>query len=226
MSRWVRSTLRRRVGLLFDQQLWCWGRDISRSQGNILLQLGMSRYRAIDSSQEGSAYTARVPGEGLFWLWGFGLLYSATGLGNLFLQRMPFEYFLLEQLPSRPVHHLSELTGLVRPNTARQRALIVPLMEAAFQWMGKYEHWIAETLGADYRARTLAIRGRAAEIPAQDQARTWDHLAKKVHRLVTASPEQTGHWSPVLHSLRRSIGESQRVTKSRRRPDTPRNRLL
>ena len=49
---------RRWTAGLFDQQMWCFGRDIVQVRGNLLLDLGMCQYRAPDPKRSSSMYTA------------------------------------------------------------------------------------------------------------------------------------------------------------------------
>lgn len=188
-ARRARTDRRRRAALLLDQQLWCWGRDVTRPQGNVLLGLGMCRYRSAAPGPGRTAYTGRVAGDGVVWLWGFGLLFCLPERGGVFLRRNRFEPLLIERPPERPVHRSEDVGPLVRPVTARQKATAGELVRAAAAWAAGYEHWVAETFGRAYREATLTARERAPAISAGDMAGAWEHLAKKAFRL--APPQAT-----------------------------------
>jgi hypothetical protein len=48
----------RKVGTaLFDQQTWCWGQDIQRPEGNLLVAYGLTRQRSPETIRGSSAYT-------------------------------------------------------------------------------------------------------------------------------------------------------------------------
>lgn len=190
----------RAIGLL-DQQLWCWGRDIARPEGNVLLGLGMCRYRSSDSGHDRSAYTGRVAGDGVVWLWGFGVLFCLPDRGGVFLRRYGFDPLLVEHPPERPVFGPEELHNTVHPSTARQRATAAGLVRAAAGWMAAYEHWIKEKFGLAYRESTLAARSKPAAVPAGDMASAWEHLAKKAARLGTPTAT-SGPWGRLLATLR------------------------
>lgn len=187
-TRHTRTDLRRRAVALLDQQLWCWGRDVARPEGNVLLGLGMCRYRSAEPGPDRTAYTGRVAGDGVVWLWGFGLLYCLPELGGVFLRRNGFEPLLLDRPPERPVHRPEHVGPFARPVTARQRATAGTLVRAAADWIAGYEHWIAETFGTAYREAALAARDRAPAVPARDMAKAWEHLAKKALRLAPQAP--------------------------------------
>ncbi|HEY1189359.1 MAG TPA: hypothetical protein VGE74_17025 [Gemmata sp.] len=194
-----RADLRRRAAALLDQQLWCWGRDVARPEGNVLLGLGMCRYRAT-GARGGTAYTGRVAGDGVVWLWGFGLLYGLPDLGGVFLRRNGFEPLLLDRPPGRPVHRPEHVGPCARPVTARQRATAGTLVRAAADWIAGYEHWVAETFGAAYREATLAARDRAPAVPGPVMAKAWEHLAKKAPRLAPQT-QPDGARGALLASL-------------------------
>lgn len=196
-----RTDLHRRAIALLDQQLWCWGRDIACPEGNVLLDLGMCRYRSGNPGLDRTAYSARVAGDGVVWLWGFGLMYCLPDLGGIFLRRYRFDPVLVNE-PSGPIHALEHIGSVVRPTTARQRAITGELVRAAAKWIAGYEHWVAETLGAAYREATLAARDKPPVIPAKEMTRAWEHLAKKSVRLSDLPSEPRGPWGRVLTALR------------------------
>ncbi len=197
-----RAALRRRATGLLDQQLWCWGRDIVRPDGNILLDLGMRRHRPADSTRERSLYTGRVAGNAEVWLWGFGLLYCTPDRGGVFLRRYGFDPLFVERPPEHPVFRPADIGPVTRPSTASGRRNIVALVRAAAEWMGSYEHWIAENFGIAYREAALAARDRPPVVPARDMAREWESVAKKANRLSAAPTPATGPWAAVFGLLR------------------------
>lgn len=197
----LRATLRRRATSLLDQQLWCWGRDIVRPAGNVLLDLGMCRFRPPQSAREGNLYTCRVAGDAEVWLWGFGLLYCTREHGGIFLRRYGFDPLLLEHPPKNPVFRPGDLGPLARPTTASRRRTAAILVRAAVEWIAGYEHWVAEQFGIGYREAVLAARKKSPAVAAQDMAREWERIAKKAGRLSAALPA-TGPWSRILDGLR------------------------
>ena len=199
-----RADLRSLAVALLDQQLWCWGRDITRPAGNLLLQLGMSRHRPPEPGRGGSAYTGRVAGDGVIWLWGFGIVYCLPGLGGVFLRRYSFEPVLVAEL-RQPVHAPEQVVPMVRPKTARQRAVACQLVRALAEWIAGYEHWVAETLGVAYREETLAARDRSAAVPARHMARTWVQVGRKSPRLFDSGRWPLDPWGKLLGSLHKSI---------------------
>ena len=56
---------------LLAQQCWCWGRDVKRAEGNLLLEYGFTRKRAPQNEPDATNYTLRC-GSATLRLWGFG----------------------------------------------------------------------------------------------------------------------------------------------------------
>ena len=81
----------RKIGtMLFDQQLWCWGQDIRRAEGNALLAYGFTKHRPPEGKHGSTAYEWRSSGRNRVVLWGFGFFYGDGDRGGLFLQRYKF----------------------------------------------------------------------------------------------------------------------------------------
>lgn len=179
----TRTDIRRRAVGLLDQQLWCWGRDIARPEGNVLMTLGMCRHRSSAPEPECTAYTGRMAGGGTVWLWGFGLMYCQPDLGGVFLRRYGFEPVLLAHPPNQPAHRPDDLGLLTRPTTARQHTTAGALVRATAEWIAGYEHWVAETFGTSYRQAVLAARDKSPVVSAREMAGAWEHLACNSARL-------------------------------------------
>ena len=78
------------VGLL-SQQVWCWGRDILRPEGNWLLQNGFVCIKP-PAERDGcsSVYTLQLPRGRCVVLRGFGAFYGDQRCGGVFLPRYEF----------------------------------------------------------------------------------------------------------------------------------------
>lgn len=194
-----RPSLRRWATGLFDQQLWCWGGDISRPEGNVLLEIGMCRYRSPDPKLA-TMYKATLEDGAEICLWGFGVLYRKPGVGCVFIERYGFEPMLVDPPPEHPIHRVIDVGPLVRPTGARRKAAET-LVRGAARWIALYEHWVAENFGIDYRRKLLEARDKPRTVPASAMAASWERLAKKSFRLFT--PEQGfSPWDRLLASLR------------------------
>ena len=140
---------------LLDQQIWCWGRDIECSGGNLLVRHGFQRVENPTGRNASSLYRLDLSETARVILRGFGVFYGDDHQGGVFLRRFDFAPQLTPQpdLP-RPAWSLQDLPPLASP-----RADQVPscrwLLLTLIDWIRQYEVWIAERVGVAYRAETL-----------------------------------------------------------------------
>ena len=197
-----RLGFRKWTAALFDQQLWCFGRDIKRAEGNILLDLGMCVYRPPDPDCGSSVYTAAVEPGGSVFLWGFGAMYSEPGLGGIFLRRYDFAPRLTPLESGLGIHEPKALGRLVAPSTSDDDAKVRALLPGLIGWFAKYEHWIAESFGIAYRESCLICRNAAAAVPAGSMAVEWERAAKKSRRIDFAETASHNPWRRLIAKIR------------------------
>jgi hypothetical protein len=168
----------RRGAALLDQQMWCWGQDVRRPEGNALLRYGLERHPPPEGERGASAYSGQAGPGCRVVLWAFGLFYGDDDAGGLYLRRyalaptwapaaeLPLPLWDPEQLPpSRP------------PRGAEERARVRVLLSGALAWVAGYERWAIGALGPEHRERCVAAWPRAV-VPAGDMAEAWAALAE------------------------------------------------
>jgi len=198
----TRLGFRRWTAGLFDQQLWCFGRDIKRAGGNILLNLGMCVHRAPDAERVSSVYTAAVEPGGNIFLWGFGAMYSEPGLGGVFLRRYDFAPRLTSLESGIAIHDPRGLGSLANPVSAAEQLRMRTLLPRLVGWFAQYEHWIAENFGSAYRGHCLENRGQPAAVPAADMASEWERAQKKCRQYRRTEGTATNAWSRLFQRIR------------------------
>lgn len=140
----VLSASTRRLGeLLIEQQMWCWGCDVRRPDGNLLLAYGF-RKRLAPVSNLPSAYSVGVVLDRALTLWGWGLWLAAPELGTLLIRRSRFRVayrsdVILEPVVWRPV----DLPAMDKPRTVEQLRQAQALIAEAAEWIADYERWVA-----------------------------------------------------------------------------------
>ena len=73
---------------LLSQEIWCWGRDIIRTEGNWLQQIGFQRIQPPEGHSEcSSVYSLDLPEQKVVILRGFGVFYGDIRFGGIFLPR-------------------------------------------------------------------------------------------------------------------------------------------
>ena len=59
---------------LLSQQIWCWGKDIEKSEGNWLLEMGFSRIELPADREGTSVYSLKLSENRCVYLRAFGIL--------------------------------------------------------------------------------------------------------------------------------------------------------
>jgi len=169
--------------ILLGQEIWCWGRDIIRAEGNWLQKIGFQRIQPPESqSQCSSVYSLDLPEQKVVMLRGFGVFYGDIQFGGIFLPRYEFSplYTAHPRLAKQPWLS-TDLPELSPPNES-QRANCAALTLDLIDWIRSYEVNILETLGVEYRRSTLASwdNGERPVIPAEDMPREWRLLGMQI----------------------------------------------
>ncbi|MCH2180787.1 MAG: hypothetical protein MK108_02160 [Mariniblastus sp.] len=164
---------------LLSQQVWCWGQDILRPEGNWLIEIGFDRTEPPDDREEcSSIYSLELPDGGCVVLRGFGVFYGDPRRGVVFLPRYEFRprYTKRAALQAQPwtVADLPELT----PPTPAQRRDCGSLTLDLIGWIRRYEVNIMEVLGTEYRQSTLERweTDKRPSIRAEEMAGAWRRL--------------------------------------------------
>jgi hypothetical protein len=168
---------------LLNQQMWCWGSDIRRPEGNLLHQYGFVKHRAPDGSGLKPCYTFTAHDGLTIGLWGFGV-YFADGHGQgLFLKRFDFSPRLISAAEMRfDVWVTRDLPELTTPRSGNDLHISGRLVCGALQWVASYERWVLQQAGPEYRtATTEAWRGlrKRVAVDGPQMADAWQKLAQR-----------------------------------------------
>lgn len=173
--------IERAVGLL-SQQIWCWGRDIVREEGNWLIEIGFDRIEAPANRNCSSVYSLQLPGGRYVVLRAFGVFFGDPQHGGLFLWRYEFQpLYTADATLERPLWSSEDLPELTLP-TRSQRASCMALTLDLIDWLATYEANVADVLGVGYRRSTLASwdNGERFFMPAETFVRAWRDLSPLV----------------------------------------------
>lgn len=167
---------------LLSQQIWCWGCDILRAEGNWLVEIGFDRLESPpDRENESSVYSLEF-GDRNVVLRGFGVFYGDNQLGGIFLHRFEFApKYLPEAKLTCPPWSNSDLPSMSAP-TDSQRTACTSLLLDLIDWIRSYEVNILEQLGIEYRRSTLLEwnNGVRPYTPAEQIASSWRELSLQV----------------------------------------------
>ncbi|MDB4809764.1 hypothetical protein OAH34_01065 [bacterium] len=168
---------------LLSQQIWCWGRDILRPEGNWLLEIGFKKQQPPGWRKEcSSLYTLKLSDQRCIILRGFGIFYGFPSHGGIFLPRFEFKpLFLPLGRLHQPPWSDEDLPELNPPEPS-QRNVCVSLTLDLIDWIRAYEVRIFEELGIQYRRQTLRQwnNGKRVCTPPEDFASAWRELSFKL----------------------------------------------
>tara|TARA_B000000532_G_scaffold1493_1_gene1135 strand:- start:5353 stop:5937 length:585 start_codon:yes stop_codon:yes gene_type:complete len=167
---------------LLSQQIWCWGKDIEKSEGNWLLEIGFSRLELPADREGSSVYLLKISENKCIYLRAFGILYVDTKYGSIFLPRYEFlPEYTEESTLDKPPWTKKDLPKLKVP-TKSQKNNCDSLMLDLLMWIRNYEENIVHKLGIEYREETLIDwdNGRRIVIPAQQIISQWKIIESAV----------------------------------------------
>ena len=179
-TRWLvaLNKVRKTGTMLLDQQLWCWGQDIRRVDGNALLAYGFTRHRPPEGNHGSPAYEWYGSDRRRVILWGFGFFYGDEVRGGIFLQRYKFAPKQTAVVDfSLPVWKLGQLPELSQPSDVEAWRRVFSLLTQGLTWIGDYERWIISDYGLDYRQRCIEAWKKKC-IPAHEMAAKWHELVE------------------------------------------------
>jgi hypothetical protein len=170
------------VRSLLDAQLFCFGRDIERADGNGLLAYGFSKHRPPrHRSGAASVYVLDRAGGPWVVLRGFGIALARDANSAIFIDRQFAKPRLVSQRTGM-LHAwlLDDMPPLVTPRSHADRALARLLLAAACRWMADYESWASDRWGGAYRRECLRLwpgSRRCGRLPSHLHS-IWRRLAR------------------------------------------------
>lgn len=175
----VPSDVRKLGRVLLDQQMWCFGRDVSRAAGNALTEYGFSKISPPDEMNAPSCYVRKETEDRRETrLWGFGIVYSEKGVGSLFLERRKFSPRLLAGGRfGGGVWRASDMPRCRMPRSDADTAAAWRLLGGISARLAEYEAWVRDEFGEEYRRRCIASWPKKT-VPADGMAESWMELAR------------------------------------------------
>ncbi len=219
----------RRGEPILHQQCWCWGCDIRRAEGNLLLEYGFEKHRPPDDADGSSAYrldlaTTNATHVGLpnftsaerpmlrIVLWGFGFFYSDSRLGGCFLQRYKFTPKLTDAIElSMPLWKAAQLPAHDIPRTRHARQRTLRLLTGAFTFIEAYERWVVGVAGLAYRRRCLAEFKHTVHTPEEAIA-GWRRLREACAAMMDREEKYDSGADVMKSEGRNALHEEARVS--------------
>ena len=181
------AALRHAGMVLLDQQMWYWGQDIRRPEGNALVRYGFTRWQPSAQWPSSSAYVlAPGPGRQVV-LWGFGFFYGEASGGGVYLARFDFDPVWTSQFDLSAALWSPEQPPKFRARRIPTSSTAWAVYSPALEWIADYEQWALETLGLDYRRRCAAGWHKKV-IPPEEVPAVWRRLAEQCRALYAGIP--------------------------------------
>jgi len=180
----ISADIQRTVIPLLDQQMWCWGCDVRRAQGNLLLAYGAEKRPSPDARYH-SAYTFVVDSHALLNLWGWGIWLAHPQWGSLFVSRSRFRSrYSSEFIPMPDAWRARDLPPMTGVRDGTEAGYATDLLAITLHWIGGYEQWLCDQVEPDYRERVLEKwpqrKRHKGGIPAAEMPARWFELSSKI----------------------------------------------
>lgn len=176
---------------LLDQQMCCWGCDVRRAEGNLLLAYGFEK-RPSPNPRFHSAYTLPVCATCALTVWGWGLWVADSDHGSVFMSRSRFQFAYTTTAVFAPCASQANDLPLFPNSSDADKSSVYALMAQACRLAASYEAWLLEHVGVDYREMVNAAwperRRQKGGIPAGSMARAWLDLAQHFGNSLTQLP--------------------------------------
>ena len=177
------KTLISRAVKLLSQQVWCWGRDIERIEGNWLMEIGFERIEPTFRCENyDSIYSLELSNGKRVILRAFGVFYGNNQKEGIYLPRYEFlpKYLRQFNIINLPWEK-NDLPELHFPNNS-EVSNCVRLVTELVNWIRTYEEKVSNILGLDYRKSTLYEWQKivGSIIPAKNMISEWRFVETEI----------------------------------------------
>jgi len=177
------KTLISRAVKLLSQQVWCWGRDIERIEGNWLMEIGFERSEPTFRCENyDSIYSLELSNGKRVILRAFGVFYGNNQKEGIYLPRYEFLPKYLRRLNIKNIPwEKNDLPELYFPNNS-EVSNCVRLVTELVNWIRTYEENVSNILGLDYRKSTLYEWQKivGSIIPAKNMISEWRFVETEI----------------------------------------------
>ena len=152
---------------LLDQQMWCWGHDVRREEGNLLLLYGAQKHPSPNPRYH-SAYSFSTDIDSSLILWGWGIWIANKNMGSVFIRRAGFRIIYTAKCELAPQAWCEQDLPFTEDgiDLHEQEHRIYPLLVTAFEWISGYENWLSNQIGTAYREDVVSRWQTYRHIPS------------------------------------------------------------
>jgi len=189
--------LKLRAAALLDQQMWCWGCDVRRSEGNLLLAYGAEK-RPSPEPRLPSAYSFSLSEGAALNLWGWGIWIARQGCGSVFVGRAGFRVRCAAQAELLPqAWRECDLPATRAAHTVGELRAVCSLLSEVCEWISAYETWLAAQFEPSYREQTIAAwperKRHRGGVSAVEMAASWIALSEMLYKEMSHGWQTQNH---------------------------------
>tara|TARA_B100002051_G_scaffold158480_1_gene149880 strand:+ start:105 stop:698 length:594 start_codon:yes stop_codon:yes gene_type:complete len=172
---------------LLSQQIWCWGRDILRAQGNWLIEQGFEVIKAPEELERvKNIYSLKISKEQHIMLRGFGIILTDERYGSIFVPRYEF---LPKYAPSSKLNTLPWSTDYLpefAPPKDIEKQYCSIMFGELIDWIITYEQNLIANLGIDFRNTIVEEwnNGKRQIIASDNIISEWEKLRNDVEEIM------------------------------------------
>ena len=172
---------------LLSQQIWCWGRDILREQGNWLIEQGFEVIKApAELERVKNIYSLKISKEQHIMLRGFGIILTDERYGSIFVPRYEFlpKYVSSSKLTTLP-WSTDYLPEFAPPKDIEKQYCSIMFGEL-IDWIITYEQNLIANLGIDFRNTIVDEwnNGKRQIIASDNIISEWEKLRNDVEEIM------------------------------------------
>lgn len=181
ISNWVfNGEFGKNFARVLDLQMWCFGCDIRKREGNLLIKSGFTRHRSPDQ-RTGSRYSKGLSDHTHMYLWGFALVISSFESGLCLRRHQQIPTFS----PSLRIHDDSwspwDIPQFSHPDSELQRFRAQTLLRICALEMQQYEDFINRVSETNYRLKCLKSKRSYKKMVGTSLFEAWGELANKLN---------------------------------------------
>jgi hypothetical protein len=174
------KSVSRFAAALVDAQFWCWGCDVRRKEGNLLLAHGFTRV-ASEANKSATRYVRTLDCGCTLTLWGWGMVCApCTGKHGALLRRQGAVLRMVRLEHGQIEAGTAEELVLVDGRHRADIRLSQKLVQTMLGWAADYEAAIAQEMGSAYREAQLGAwpeRRKTTGISPSQFSSSWRMLA-------------------------------------------------
>lgn len=159
---------------LVKLQMWCFGFDIRRPEGNLLLMFGFERSKLPIGQYGSSYYTKELDSMHTMHLWGFAMALERPGIGLLVKrnERTPRMYDGMRI--ESPFWHPQDLPRGYTPREGTSLSIAKELLRRLTAALSDYEQFVADTTPRSFQTlRSAGAPLRSGKLPKGTLTQCW-----------------------------------------------------